>query len=123
MLCCDEHWRQRSVSSDKHRWLFGAIGAAMLLITLTQLRGVLPVVRDRNSGDRDPRAGSSIFPELTFAAAAACVIPRLAGLSWSELLSAAHDAAWWLIIAATVRLITVGTRLAPRRAVAPPPEE
>ena len=103
--------------------IVGCSAQSVPLITLTQLRGILPVLRDRNSGDRDPRAGSSIFPDLTFAAAAACDIPRLAGLSWSELLSAAPDAAWWLIIAATVSLITVGTRKVPRRAVAPPPEE
>jgi hypothetical protein len=52
--------------------------------------------------------------DLAFVAAVAFVIPRLAGLSWSELLSVAPDVAWWLIIAATVSLVTVGARLVRR---------
>lgn len=52
-----------------------------------------------------------MFTDLAFVAAVAFVIPRLAGLSWSELLSAAPDVAWWLIIAATLSLITAGARM------------
>jgi len=103
------------VPSDKHRWLFGVIAASMLLVTLSQLRGLLRIVRGRNNGDRAPRAGMSMFTDLVFVAAVALVIPRLAGLSWSELLSAAPDVAWWLIIAATVSLVTVGARLVRRQ--------
>ncbi len=102
------------VPSDKHRWLFGVIGAAMLLVTLSQLRGLLRIVRGRNNGDSVPRARMSTFTDLAFVAAVAFVIPRLAGLSWSELMSAAPDVAWWLITAATVSLVTVGARLVPR---------
>lgn len=101
------------VPSDTHRWLFGAIDAAMLLVTLGQLRGLRRILRGRNSGDRAPRAAMSTVTDLAFVAAVAFVIPRLAGLSWSELLSAAPDVAWWLIIAATVSLVTVWARLVP----------
>lgn len=98
------------VPSDKHRWLFGAIGAAVLLVTVHQLRGLLRILRRRNNGERTPRAAMSMFVDLAFVAAVAFVIPRLAGLSWSELLSAAPDVAWWLTIAATLTLVTVGAR-------------
>ncbi len=100
--------------SEKHRWLFGAIGAAMLLVTISQLSGLLRILRGRNDGDRASRAGISMLTDLAFVAAVAFVIPRLAGLSWRELLSAAPDVAWWLIIAATLSLATVGARLVRR---------
>ncbi|MDZ4672994.1 MAG: serine hydrolase domain-containing protein [Gemmatimonadota bacterium] len=99
------------VPSNKHRWLFGAIAAAMLLITLSQLRGLLRILRIGNSGDRARRAGMSIVADLAFVVVVAFGIPRLAGLSWHELLSAAPDVAWWLIIAATLSLVTAGARL------------
>ncbi|MEO6444073.1 MAG: serine hydrolase domain-containing protein, partial [Gemmatimonadaceae bacterium] len=103
-----------SAPSGKHRWLFGAIGAAMLLVIISQLRGLLRILRGGNSGDRAPRAGLSMVTDLAFVAAVAFVIPRLAGLSWSSLLSVAPDVAWWLILAATLSLVTVGARLVRR---------
>ncbi|MEO7368553.1 MAG: serine hydrolase domain-containing protein [Gemmatimonadaceae bacterium] len=99
------------VPSDKHRWLFAAIAAAMLLVILNQLRGLLRILRGKNKGDRAPRARVSMFADLAFVAAVAFVIPRFAGLSWNELLSAAPDVAWWLIIAAAVSLVTAGARM------------
>lgn len=101
--------------SDTHRWFFGAIAAAMLLLIIIQLRGLLRILRSQNNGDRIPRLGISIFADLAFVAAVAFVIPRLARLSWSELLSAVPDVAWWLIIAATLSLATVAARLVRRR--------
>ena len=106
------------VPSDTHRWLFTAIGAAMLLVILSQLRGLLRILRGRNNGDRAPRAGTSIFMDLAFVAAVVFAIPRLAGRSWSALLSGAPDVAWWLIIAAALSLATSGARVARRRVVA-----
>jgi len=96
--------------SGKHRWLFGAIGATMLLVILKQLRGLLRILRAWSTGARAPGAGMSMIADLAFVAAVAFGIPILAGLSWSELLSAAPDVAWWLIIAATVSLVTAGAR-------------
>ncbi|MEP6506895.1 MAG: serine hydrolase domain-containing protein [Gemmatimonadales bacterium] len=99
------------VPSNKHRWLFAAIAAAMLLVILNQLRGLLRILRGRNKGDRTPRAAMSMFMDLAFVAAVAFVIPRLAGLSWGALLTTAPDVAWWLIIAATVSLATAVARM------------
>jgi len=101
--------------SDTHRWLFGAIGAAMLLVTLSQLRGMRRIVRGRSSGDRASRGGIiAMVLDIAFVAAVAFVIPRLAGLSWHALLWGAPDVAWWLIIAAVVSLATVAARLLQR---------
>lgn len=73
------------------------------------------IVRGRNNGDLARRAGKSMFANLAIVAVVAFVIPRLAGLSWNELRSAAPDVAWWLIIAATMSLGTVGARLVRRQ--------
>jgi len=100
--------------SDKHRWLFAAIGAAMLLVTLVQLRSLLRIGRARNNGGRASSKGLSMFADMAFVVAVAVVVPRLAGLSWPVLLSAAPDVAWWLIIASTLSLVTVATRLVRR---------
>ncbi|WP_411280972.1 serine hydrolase domain-containing protein [Gemmatimonas sp.] len=101
--------------SDTHRWLFGAIGTAMLLVILNQLRGLLKVVRGRSSGVRASRAGIiSIVLDIAFVAAVAFVIPRVAGLSWTALLLGAPDVAWWLIIVATLSLASVAVRLVRR---------
>ncbi len=102
------------VPSNKHRWLFGTIGVAMLLVTGNQLRGLLRTLRSRNNGDRAPRAVMSMVTDLAFVLAVTFVLPRLAGLSWSELLSTAPDVAWWLILLATVSLATVGVRVVRR---------
>ncbi|MEO7358915.1 MAG: serine hydrolase domain-containing protein [Gemmatimonadaceae bacterium] len=97
--------------SDKHRWLFAAIGAAALLITINQIRGAVKIVRGRTNTDSGARARFSMFMDLAFVVAVAFVIPRFAGLSWSELLAGAPDVGWWLILSATLSLVTVGARL------------
>lgn len=100
------------VPSNKHRWMFGVIGMAMLLITVNQLRGLWRILRDRtNRGGSVLRIGVLIVTDLVFVAAVAFIFPRLAGLSWSEVLSVAPDVAWWLIVSATVSVLTVGARL------------
>ncbi|MEO7254733.1 MAG: serine hydrolase domain-containing protein, partial [Casimicrobium sp.] len=99
------------VPSDKHRWLFGAISAAMLLVIINQLRGLLRVLRGPKPGDSALAARISIVTDLAFVAAVAFVVPRMAGLAWNELLAVAPDVAWWLIAAATLSLVTVGARL------------
>jgi len=99
------------VPSDKHRWLFGIITAAIVVLTLMQLRGLLRIIRGPKDGERTLRAGISTFTDLAFVAAVAFVIPRFAMLSWPELLFAAPDIAWWLIIAATLSLATVCARM------------
>ena len=98
--------------SEKHRWLFGVIGAVMCLIIINQLRGLLRIYWGRNNGYSGRRVGFSALADLAFVAAVAFVIPGLAGLSWSQLLSWAPDIAGWLILAATLSLITAGARVA-----------
>lgn len=98
--------------SGKHRWLFGLIAAAMLLIIISQLRGLLRIYRGPGKGDRGPRARISLLMDLAFVAAVAFVLPQLAGLSWGELLSVAPDVAGWLVIAATLSLVTAWARVA-----------
>lgn len=97
--------------SGKHSWLFTLIAAIMLLIVIVQLRGLIRVFRDRENGDRWSRTVLSVFVDLAFVAAVAFVIPRLAGLSWSALLSVSPDVAWWLILTATLSLITSAARV------------
>lgn len=98
------------VPSDKHRWLFGAIFAVMLLLPMLQLRSLLRIIRGQNIGGSRLRIGILTFIDLVFVAGVAFVIPRLARLSWSELLSVAPDVSWWLIIEVTLSLLTVGAR-------------
>ncbi|MEO7998185.1 MAG: serine hydrolase domain-containing protein [Gemmatimonadaceae bacterium] len=98
--------------ANRHRWLFGGVAAAMLLITLGQLRGLMKIVRSRTNTERAPRARVSMFVDLTFVAAVAFVVPRLAGLSWSEMLAGAPDVAWWLIVSAALSLATAARRAA-----------
>ncbi len=99
------------VPSDRHRWLFGAIAAAALLLTLHQVRGLLRIVRSRPRGRLTTRDRLPIVADLAFVAAVVFGLPRLAGLSWHELLSGAPDVAWWLIVAASVSLATAGARV------------
>lgn len=97
--------------SEKHRWLFGIIAAAMFLIILMQLRGLLRIYRGRTNGALGLRVGLSLLTDLAFVAAVAFVIPRLTGLSWSQLLSWAPDVAGWLILAAALSLVAAGARV------------
>lgn len=103
------------VPSDKHRWLFGATSAAMLLILLHQLRGLLRLSRSRTRRDPSPRRRVAIAADLAFVVAVALVVPHLAGLSWPELLSLAPNVAWWLITAATLSALTVGSHVVRRQ--------
>ncbi len=98
------------VPSDKHRWLFAAISAGMLLITLLQVRGLLLIFRDRRESKRVVRALIASFVDLAFVAAVVFAIPRFALLSWGEILAAAPDVAWWLIIACALGLAKIGVR-------------
>ena len=98
------------VPSDKHRWLFVAITAAMLLTTLLAVRTLLRIFRDRGKCKSVVRALIASLVDLVFVAAVGFAVPRFSSLSWGEILAAAPDVAWWLIIMSGISLATIGAR-------------
>lgn len=81
------------------RWVLIGVAFGMVLITVLQLRGVVRALRA-------PRSVAAAVKEIGFAAALVFGLPAILGFGWEELLRQAPDMTVWVIVAATLGVVT-----------------